>query len=290
MLGSAFMVLQLAACSPRQLVVGQVADELASQPLGDESDLLLVRDAAPYHLKLSEAVLAKSPAHRKLAESVASGFTQYAYAFVAFEADRIEATSAREAEAMRQRAAKLYRRANRHAMTALELNDPGFAARLGSADARDWPSIRPDEVGLAYWAAASWAAWISLSKDKPDVVADLPLAIRLATLAWQADPNWSDGATTGLMAMLESSRPGGNRDKALAYFDRAIDLSGERSLSPWVAKAEGHALPAGDRDLFVALLNRALAIPEAEGSPLALQNEVMRRRASWLLANLEDLF
>jgi hypothetical protein len=31
-------------------------------------------------------------------------------------------------------------------------------------------------VGVAYWAAAAWGAQIALSKDQPEVVADLPSA------------------------------------------------------------------------------------------------------------------
>jgi len=36
--------------------------------------------------------------------------------------------------------------------------------------------LRPDQVGLAYWAAASWGAAIGLSKDDADTLADLPAA------------------------------------------------------------------------------------------------------------------
>ena len=57
-----------------------------------------------------------------------------------------------------------------------------------------------------------------------------------------------------------------------------------------MGKAEGYALPAGDRVLFERLLNQALAIKDKPDSPQALQNEVMRRRAAWLLEQAPDLF
>lgn len=79
----------LAACSPRQLLVQGVADALATQGQADEEDLALARDASPFYLKLSESLLKESPGNLKLAQSVASGFTQYAYAFVASEAEAI---------------------------------------------------------------------------------------------------------------------------------------------------------------------------------------------------------
>ena len=124
----------------------------------------------------------------------------------------------------------------------------------------------------------------------PEVVADLPLAVRLTQLAWQADPAWGQGALTALLGTFEAARPGGSPAQALAWFDQAIAQSGGMSAGPLVGKAEGYAQPAGDRALFESLLKQALAIKDAEDSPQALQNEVMRRRAAWLLDQAPDLF
>ncbi len=286
----AMLAFQLAGCSPRQMIVGGLADELAASGQGSEDDLELVRDAAPFQLKLSESVLQANPGHLALAESVAAGFTQYAYAFVAFEAEQIESKDAKAAERLRRRAAKLYARAHRHAMAGLEAASPGFSRKLAGSQRGDWPTIPRAQVGLAYWAAASWGGWISLSKDDPDVVADLPLAVRMAELAWAADPDWGQGALTGLLGTFEGARPGGRRQQMLAYFDQAIAQGGGQNAGALVAKAEGYAQPGGDRDLFESLLKQALAIEDAPGSPLTLQNEVMRRRARWLLDKADDLF
>ena len=282
--------LLLAGCSPRQMVIGGLADELAAQGRSAENDPELARDAAAFYLKLSESVLRQQPAHLALAESVAAGFTQYSFAFVAFEAERVEARDAKAAERLRQRAARLYERAHRHAMQALESAHPGFARALASPQAADWPKLPAAEAGLAYWAAASWGGWISLAKDDPETVADLPLAVRLAGLAWMADPDWGQGALTGLLASFEAARPGGNPAQALRWFDLAIAQAGDNAAGALVGKAEGYAQPAGDRALFEQLLGRALTVREAPDSPLALQNEVMRRRARWLLDKADDLF
>ena len=76
----------------------------------------------------------------------------------------------------------------------------------------------------------------------------------------------------------------------MSYFDQSIAQSAGRSAGAYLAKAEGHALPAGDRALFDQLLQQALAIKDEAGSSLTLQNEVMRRRARWLLEKTDDLF
>ena len=284
------LLLTLTGCAPKQLIVGSVADELATQSQGAENDLELAREASAFYLKFSESILRQNPGHQGLATAVSAGYTQYAYAFVAFDAEKIEAKDAKAAERLRQRAAKLYHRARQHALRALEEDKPGFAAALASQQAKDWPKLRKEQAGLAYWAAAAWGGWISLSKDDPDVVADLPLAIRLAELAWAVDPDWGDGALTGLLGSFEAGRSTGNAQRALSYFDQSIAQSAGRSAGGYLAKAEGYAQPAGDRALFEQLLQQALAIKDEAGSPLTLQNEVMRRRAQWLLEKADDLF
>lgn len=273
----------LSACSPRLMLVDRVADELAAQGQGPEDDLQLARDAAAYHLKLSEAVLRQTPGHGPLAAAVAGGFTQYAYAFVAFDADRLEAQDARAALRLRQRAARLYWRAQRHALTALELQQPGFRQSLAAGTAR----LQPQQVALAYWGAAAWGAAISLSKDQPDLVADLPLAAALAGLAWQAEPGHGNGALAALMGSFEAARPGGSVPAAHDWFDRAEALGGGGNAGVFVSRAEALALPAGDRPAFEALLRRALAAADARQD---LSNEVMRERAAWLLATADDRF
>ena len=284
------LLLTLTGCAPRQLIVGSVADELATQSQGAENDVELAREASAFYLKFSESILRQNPGHQGLATAVSAGYTQYAYAFVAFDAEKIEAKDAKAAERLRQRAAKLYHRARQHALRALEEDKPGFAAALASQQAQDWPKLRKEQAGLAYWAAAAWGGWISLSKDDPDVVADLPLAIRLAEIAWAIDPDWGEGSLTGLLGSFEAGRSAGNAQRALSYFDRSIAQSAGRSAGGYLAKAEGYAQPAGDRALFEQLLQQAMAIKDEAGSPLTLQNEVMRRRAQWLLEKADDLF
>ena len=283
------VLMALAGCSPRQLVMERLADGLATQGQSTEEDLDLAREASAFYLKLSESVLREQPGHPALAESVAAGFTQYAYAFVAFEADRVEDQDIKAADQLRKRAARLYRRAHLHAMKALEKPHPNLHMALANPMEAKL-KLSSEEVGLAYWAAAAWGGWISLSKDNPELVADLPLAAGLARLAWQANPTWGQGSLTGLMATFEAARPGGNPAQARAWFDEAIAQSDGKSAGPLISKAEGVALPAGDRASFEALLNQAMAIPLLEDDPLALQNQVMQRRAAWLLEQSADLF
>jgi hypothetical protein len=277
----------LSGCAVRPYLMDVAADALAVQGQSNEDDILLAREASAFYLKLSESVLNETPGNLKLAESVAGGFTQYAYAFVAFEAEKIEPQDAKAAQRIRERAARLYLRANQHAMLALEKTSPGFKQALVQNDPQLWMRFRQDQVGVAYWAAASWGGFISLSKDDPDKVADLPLAVNLATMAWKKNPNYNRGSLTSLMGTFESSRPGGSLKLAEKYFDQAIEQSQGESAGPWVAKAESIALKKQDRQVFTQWLNTAIQISQAHKN---LENELMRERATWLLDMADDLF
>ena len=271
----------------RPFVLNQTADALAVQGLTQEDDLTLVKEASAFYLKTAESVLRETPGHLKLAEAVASGFTQYAYAFVSFEAEKIDSQQPENAARMRERAARLYARAHQHALLALEKNRPGLTKLLAHSSTAKELKLTSSEVPLAYWAAASLGGKISMSTDDPDAVADLPLAMRLAELAWQADPGFGRGALVSLMGTLESARVGGSLEKAERFFDQAIDMGRGQEAGPWVAKAEGLALPNQDRQQFEQWLQQALKISKQHRS---LQNEVMRERAQWLLQSADDLF
>lgn len=275
------------ACTPHQLLVNRAADLWTAQGQAEEEDIGLARESSAFYLKASESLLRQTPGHLPLAESVAGGLTQYAYAFVAFEADRLLASDPKAANALNERARRLYRRAHRHAMAALALSNPDLIKALKQTQAGPWPQLQTEQVGVAYWTAASWGAFIALSKDDPDTVADLPLAIRLADLAWNTSPRFGDGALASLMGNFEAARPGGSVAKALAYFDKAIAISAGLNAGPYVAKAEAIALVAGDRSGFEALLRQALAASEKRPD---LGNQVMRQRAQWLLNTADDLF
>lgn len=268
-------------------MLNQTADALSGQGMSDEEDLQLAREASAFYLKTSESVLREIPSHLKLAEAVAAGYTQYAYAFVALEADKLDAQDPASAAQMRERAARLYARAHRHAMTALEKNHTGFAQALAQSDSKKRPLLTQAEVPLAYWAAASLGGKIAMSKDDPDAVADFPLSQRLAELAWQTQPTFGQGSLASLMGTLEAARVGGSAQKAEQFFDQAIALGQGKEAGPWLAKAEAIALAQQNREQFEEWLQRAIKISQQHRS---LQNEVMRERAQWLLSTIDDLF
>jgi hypothetical protein len=132
----------------------------------------------------------------------------------------------------------------------------------------------------------SWAGAISLSKDNPDVVADLPQVIQLASLIWQVNPKFDNGALASMMGTLELAKPGGNIEKAEKYFDLAIEWRKDQ-VAPLVSKAENWAVTAQNKEAFKILLQKAI---DTSGLQNSLSNTVMVRRAHWLLDSIDNLF
>src|SRR5207244_5074229 len=112
--------------------VNRLGDALAAgrTTFASDDDPELVKAAVPFSLKLMESLLEESPKHKGLLFATASGFTQYAFAFVQQDADEMEEKNLAAATEIRARARKLYLRARNYGLRGLELKHPGFEKGL----------------------------------------------------------------------------------------------------------------------------------------------------------------
>jgi len=222
-----------------------------------------------------------------------SGFTQYAYAFVQEDADETEARDLTEAEALRARATRLYLRAQGYGLRGLEAGHPGFVeALLAHPKVAAQRAVKKD-VPLLYWTACAWAGAISLSKDHPDLVAQIPAMEALIDRALELDESFDHGAIHSFLISYEMSRQGAAGDpaaRARLHFDRAMALAGGKEASPLLAMAESVSVQKQDVKEFDSLLQQALAINPDANPDTRLVNLVMQRRARWLLSQKSDLF
>ena len=281
-------------CSVKRLAINQLGDALSngSGSFATDDDPELIRDAAPFSLKLMESLLIEAPGHRELLQALASGFTQYAYAFADQPADELEEKDLAAANAGHQRAKRLYQRARDYGLRGLEARHPGFEKSLRTNPATAVRVTKKADVHLLYWTAASWAASISHSKESPDAFADLPLAAVLIDRALALDPGFDHGAIHSFLITFELARPGAGPDavaKSRQHFARAVELSGGNQAGPFVALAESVALKEQNGAEFKALLERAIAVKVDIHPEWRLVNTLMQRRAKWLLGRVDDL-
>jgi predicted anti-sigma-YlaC factor YlaD len=283
------------ACSVRKYAINKLGDAFAGSgaTFASDDDLQLIREATPFSLKLIESLILETPRHRGLLLAACRGFTQYTYAFVQGDSDELEDRDVAAAAVLRLRARRLYLRARVYGVRGLEVRYP----RVGEAlhkDAKDTVRLfSAKDVPWIYWTGAAWGATISVSKEDPETVADMPIVEALMDRALVLDEGFEQGAIHTFLITYEMIRPAGVGDAAARsrqHFDRAVELSGGLLASPFVAYAEAVSVSKQDRTEFQALLNRAIAIDVNAKPEYRLLNLLMQKRARWLLSRVDQLF
>jgi predicted anti-sigma-YlaC factor YlaD len=292
----AALALAGAGCSAAASYVA--ADAIASgsgRAYAEDDDPELVRQAVPFGLKTMESLLEQHPDHDGLLSSLCSGFTQYGYAFVQADADEAEAAGkTAAARAARDRARRLFLRARGYGLHGLDVRHGGIAGRLEGARDLDpiVAQLKKEDVPLVYWTAASWALAIAAGKDDMSLVAQLPAPGALMQRALALDEAFDEGAIHEFFISWEPAQGGGEEAfrRAREHFERAVVLSKDRKLGPYVAYAEAVAVPRQDRAEFQRLLQRVLAADAEADKEHRLANVLAQRRARLLLSRADDLF
>ncbi len=282
-------------CSLRQMALSSVADALSGTGgvFAGDDDPELVRDAIPFGLKTYESVLAELPEHRGLLRSTASGFAQYAYAFVVLEAERLDESDLPRSRELRQRARRLFLRARDYALNGLEIAHPGFRKKLRETPDAALAETARDDAELLYWAGASWGGALMAAKDDLTLVAELPLAGALVARVLELDDAFGAGAAHEFMISYEGSRSeamGGSPRRAREHYRRALEISQGKRSSVHLALAEAVSVREQNVREFGSLLEAALAVDPQADPAQRLSNVLSRRRALWLKSHVSDLF
>ena len=249
--------------------------------LNRQSDLELVCDGAPSYLLLFDSLLVSDPDNARLLLHGAQAYT--AYASLMPECGRPE------------RAVVLGEKAKAYSLRLL-----GTHKTLAGADqlplaqfSEAVQSVGSGEVDKLFWSGYGWATWIGFSKGAPAAVADLPKVEQLMLRVLALDEGFYHGGAHLFLGIYHGSRPvmlGGRPEVSREHFERALALGDRRFLPTLVAYAEYYARQTQDRELFVRLLEEALAFDLAVAPDLTLPNVLARRRAQKLLAQVDDFF
>ncbi len=289
-------LLALSGCSIRKMAMESVADALSGQgtSFSADDDPELVGDALPFALKLMESVRSATPDHKGLHLALCSGFVQYAYGWVLWPADQMENKDFNQSQQMKQRAHKLFLRAMDYGARGLELSKPeyplvlqrdGIEAALALLEKEDVPQL--------YWYAAALAMAIKTSGMDTDMIQRLSEVGLMLQRAATLEPDWGRGTIQEALISYYSAvgeTMGGGEAVARPCYEKALALSEGKHASLYLAWAEGFALQRQDKDEFIALCNKCLAVEVATDSSDRLANEIAKRRAVWLLNHLDDLF
>ena len=286
--------LALSSCSIKRWAVRGVANTRTSgaDVYGTEEDPELVRDALPFGLKTMESLLAVVPEHEGLLLTLCKGFTQYSYAFVQAEGDLVVNSDYPRATRLHERALKLYLRARGYGLRGLEKRCRGISAELQLDPAKAAARIQKRDLPMLYWTAASWGSAISLGKDQPGLLADLPAIRALMERGLALDEGYEGGAIHEALILLDAlpEAMGGSEARARGHFARAVALSKDAKASPYVTLATTVSVLKQDRGEFESLLNRALEFDPDRDPSQRLVTIVLQRKARALLEREDEFF
>jgi hypothetical protein len=257
-----------------------------------DDDPELIRAALPFALKTLEMFVKEDPGNPSLRVAAASGFVQYANAFVEGDATGRSA-SFEQAQTAKLRAARLYLRGRDYALDGLELAYPGFKKELRTNAKGAAAKLAKKDAPLAFWAGAGWAAAIPCNPSDMALVGELPYAEAIMRRVLELDENYGAGSVHEFFIRFEGSRSemmGGSPERAKQHFERAVDLSGGLKASPYVAMAETVAVKKQDAAMFKDLLGKALAIDVNAAPDWRLANVLAQDQARRLLARGPELF
>ena len=289
----------LGACSVRSVATSALADTFASSGAGygSDEDPELVAGAVPFALKTMEQVLPEQPRHIGLHTALASGFTQYAYAFVQQDADRVMEQDLARGKELETRARKLYLRARDYGLRGLSISHPGARDTLLLGAPTDrvplLAAMTVKDVPLLYWTAAAWALAISSGRDQMKLVGDLPLVEALMSRALVLDETFGEGSIHEFFVAYDAGRSeaeGGGPKRAKEHLDRALQLAKNKHLGVLVSYAESTTVTAQDKTEFTRLLTSVINADVNRFPEDRLANTVAQRRARWLLGRAADLF
>ena len=278
-----------------RLAVKGVADTLSEggDTVTSHDDPDVIAGAMPFALMLHESLLASVPTYEPLLTTTCSLYTQYAFGFVAAEAEALQRDDYDRSKRLTERSFTLAQRGKNYCWRGLEARFRGIGQTLKTDPVQALARTRKEHVELLYWSAASLGAAISAGGlDHPELLIDWPVVRALAERAMALDETWSNGAIPELMITVESQGEalGGSEERARKYFARAVEIQRGLSPIPYVALATGVVKSKQDREEFSKLMEQALAIDPEKDPSRRLVTLITQRRARVLLDRIDDFF
>jgi predicted anti-sigma-YlaC factor YlaD len=281
-------------CSIKQIALNAVADELSGGTGGtfsQDEDLQFVGESLPFALKLMEGINGAVPKHEGMKLTLASGFVQYGVVFVEWPAEQLKYDDFSAYRLGQKRAGGFYRRAANYALDGLDLRSKDFRSNLRNDQQGTLAAMTAGEVPFLFWLGAGWISQASTNLEDPEMFGLFALGAQIMKRAYELDPDWNDGSIHEIMISLEPALPmPGGAERSKEHYDKARVLQGDRKAGPHVSYATAVALKAQDKDLFLELLDKALAVDLDLHPDDRLANDYAQQKARFLLEHLDDLF
>jgi len=218
---------------------------------------------------------------------------QYAYVRADLKSELVKFDDYSRYEHLQNVARNHYLKAAKLGMKGLEKRYPGFGKGLEADPNAAAARLQLGDMALMYWTGAAWLAAISISLDKVALVGQLPQPVAILERALQLNPDYDAGALHEIFLALDMSRSdalGGGEARALAHYQRALELTKGQKASVYVSYASSYAVKKQERKSFDEALSKALAIDTHRGADNRFVNRLAQKKARYMMQHVEDLF
>jgi hypothetical protein len=248
------------------------------QNLQKQTDLDLVCEGAPAYLLMIDSLIASDPDSRDLLRNGSQAYSGYIASMVECDSpeERVDAISEK---------ARLYGTTLLSCMLPIapDTQESALETALARLQRRNVPDL--------FWGTFAWLSWIQVQQGAPAAMADLVTVEKIMARLVELDEGFQAGTSHLFFGAYYATRPpmfGGDPEKSRMHFDRALRLSGRKSLLIQATYAETLARQLFDRKLHDSLLNEVLDFPLDSAPEYALSNQIAKRKAQRLLD--EDYF
>jgi len=293
-------LLTLMGCTPKTMMVGQVADLVNNGVMAftRDNDLDLIEKSLPANIKLLETLLISSPEDDRLMTLLSQLYGSYAFGFVEtrLEAGRYHVSSAegKDIDILKRQTSRYFNRGADYALSALEENTPGVAEAFQKVTTISayLNKLSVKDVAPLFWYGFNLGAWVNHHLDDVRIVSRAHVARQVMERVIELDPAFHNaGAHLFLMVYYGSRSPmmGGDQHRADDHYRELKSIAGDDYLLADLVYARFCLVQRQDRQGFVETMQRILGHPSV-ASDVALYNAIARWRASIYLTAADSLF
>jgi len=180
------------------------------------------------------------------------------------------------------RAKVAYERAIFYGIKLLELKHEGFkAATKNDQTMKEWLSAFDDpeeDTQNLFWTAQAWMSKVNVAKDDPAMVSELYIGVALMERAVELDETYMFGSGHTALGAYHARSPMAELEDGKKHFDKALALSGGKSLMTKFQLAAKYYCMKSDKEGYVRTLNEVVeagdVLPQAR-----LTNAIAMRKA-----------
>jgi len=283
----AAMALGTSGCVKKMLLDGQIeSTRKASPAINTLGDLEVARSAAFASIATLEGMHRLAPENADALFLLTKAWAGAGFSFIEDDFEVAEDAGDEElAEYHRTRARAAYTRAVFYGLELLAQKSDGFDAGRKNVDSmKAWmANFDESDIEPLFWTGYAWIARVNVSKDIPEMVADLHIGVEMIERVAKLDETYLNGLPHVILGAYHARSPMAELDESKKHFDRALELNHGNLLVTKFQYARTYYCFKNDKASYEKLLREVVDAKD----PLPaerLTNTIAQRRAKRYLS------